>query len=88
MRAVGTWMVGAMILCRPKKSQWQRGCPPSRASEGGVRESREGEEGGRRLQRGRMEDSKRDAGSIEFNALASTLPDDTMVDRGHESTVV
>jgi hypothetical protein len=33
---------------------------------------REGEEGGRRLRRGRKEVSKRDAGSIEFNASAST----------------
>ena len=34
MRAIGTWMIGAIILCRPKKSQWQRGYPPPRARQG------------------------------------------------------
>ena len=59
MRATSTWIVGAIILYRPKKSQWQQGRPPPRVRQGGVRERRRGEV------------SKRDARSIEFDAWRS-----------------
>jgi hypothetical protein len=79
VRAAGTWMVGAMILCRPKKSQWQRGCPPPRVRQGGVRERREeGFEEGGTVRRG-----MRDRSSLMLDVV-----DNTMVDRVHESTVV